>query len=288
MRNANAMKPKRLSKSRISLRTEANQLFEEALRQSRQVTADISALGRQLARLRDHDLWKNISDQKGVPRFRRWTEVSECLFGPMARRKCYELINSSSLTVGENAVSPEDVKKMGIKRAAELARLPPSQRSLEIISVAKTEPVMAVRNKVQRILNQGLPKDEQKPMLKLLAINLPEDIVADFEEIMEVGVYMDGIRDGDNTQTMRAKVFNCMLIAMREYYAAELSEALQRMRAEAGKDVSPAAEAQDWDDFPDQADDAAEMANNSATKAPKSNAATSVSRSRQLGLPIQS
>ena len=71
-------------------------------------------------------------------------------------------------------------------------------------------------------------------MLKLLAIDLPEELVREFEEDMEIGMFMEGIRDGDNTQSMRAKVFHGMLIAFREYYALELAEALKLMEAEAG------------------------------------------------------
>ena len=138
---------------------------------------------------------------------------------------------------------------MGIKRAAEVARLEPEQRTPEIRQMAKTEPVMVVRNRVQAILNAELPKDEQKPMLKLLAINLPEEYVDEFEELMEVAIWMEGIRDGDNTQSMRAKAFQSMLFSFREYMAVELSEALAYMKAKRGLDDSSAAT--DPEDFPE-------------------------------------
>jgi len=119
--------------------------------------------------------------------------------------------------------------------------------------MAKTEPVMAVRNRVQAVLNQTLPPTEQKPAQKLLAINLPEDYVLQFEQLMAVGIYMEGIRDGDDTQTMRAKVFHAMLISFEQYMAPELAEALKLKKATEGIHDSPAARAQE--DFPDEDED---------------------------------
>jgi hypothetical protein len=121
--------------------------------------------------------------------------------------------------------------------------------------MAKSEPVMAVRNKVQAILNADLPKEEQKPMLKLLAINLPEDYVTEFEEVIELLGHTDGARDGDSTQAIRAKAFKLMLIGAEEYWAQELSAVMVQMKAEAGIHDSPAGEAQEDPDFPDEDDE---------------------------------
>ena len=203
-------------------------------------------LGALLARMKDRHLWQYLPGKK----FRSFEEYATAALGEsISRSRVYELVTTHMLTEGENPIPGQEVERMGIKRAAEVAKLRPEQRTLEIREMAKTEPVVVVRNKVQAVLNQELPKDEQKPMLKLVAINVPEAYAAEFEEDMEVGTYMEGIRDGDSTQSMRSKVFHAMLIAFREYYAQELSAALKLMKAQGGVHDSPAAEAQE--DFPE-------------------------------------
>ncbi len=89
------------------------------------------------------------------------------------------------------------------------------------------ETVPVVRRKVQAKLNMNLPTDEQREALVLFAINLPETIRNELEELLEIGIWMEGIRDGDRTQSMRQKFFGVMVIATREYYATELAEATQ-------------------------------------------------------------
>ena len=238
-------------KNELALQAKANQAFEQAMHASQEAEKGFSELARRVAELRDNDLWKHITNRSGTPRFHRWTEVAKCLFGGKSDRKYYELIDCHSLTQGDAAIPAEEVQQYGIKRAVEVARLKPEQRTTEIREMAKTERVMVVRNRVQQILNQDLPKDEQKPMLKLLAINLPEEMVAEFEELMEVLGYTDGARDGDTTQAIRVKAFNLLLIAGREYWSMELAQAMKLMKAEAAAHDSPAEEAQEDEDFPD-------------------------------------
>jgi hypothetical protein len=243
---------KKTSLKRTSTKeTEANMLFKEALQKSREATEDMLELGRLLKRLQHRDLWRHITEN-GVQRFRQWSELAECVFPSISRRKCYELINAFSLTHCENSIAPDTVRKMGVKRASEVARLPASLRTPEIIALATTKPVMLVRNRVQQILNQHLPKDEQKPMLKLLAINLPEEYVTEFEELIELLGHTDGARDGDSTQTIRYKAFKLMLIGAAEYWAQEIGAVLGQMKAEAAIHDSPAGEAQENPDFPDE------------------------------------
>jgi hypothetical protein len=227
------------------LAEEAVQLDRSIRVKAKTLRRDCAELGALLARMRD--LWRYLPGKK----FRSFEEYATAALGEsMSHGRAYALISAHMLTEGPYAIPAKEVQLMGIKRAVEVARLSPQQRTPEIVQAAVTEPVMAVRNKVQAMLNQELPKDEQKPMLKLLAINLPEEHVTQFEQLMEVGVWMEGIRDGDNTQTMRAKVFHAMLVSFEEYYAPELCEALKLMKAQGGMHDSPAAEAQE--DFPEE------------------------------------
>ena len=243
-------------------------LVEEAKQLDREIRAAVRALGKsytelgaRLARMKERHLRQYLPGKK----YKSFEEYATAALGQaISRSRGYELVTAYMLTTGENPIPAQEVDQMGIKRAVEVARLRPKQRTPEIREMAKTEPVVVVRNKVQAILNADLPADEKKPMLKLVAINVPEAYAAEFEEDMEVGIYMEGIRDGDNTQTMRHKVFQAMLIAFREYYALELAEALKLMKAEAATHDSPAAEAQEH--FPedeeghDFSDDGRELA----------------------------
>lgn len=229
-----------------NLTQQAKQLDREIRAKAKILREDWTELGALLARMKERHLWQHLPGKQ----YKSFEEYATAAMGQtISRSRGYELVTAYMLTTGENPIPAEEVKRYGVKRAAEVARLEPEQRTPEIREIATTQPVMVVRNRVQAVLNAELPADEQRPMLKLLAINLPEEYVCEFEELMEVGVWMEGIRDGDNTQTMRAKVFQTMLFSFREYMAQELIDARKYMRAKAGLDDSPAAETEE--DFPE-------------------------------------
>jgi len=272
-----------VSKSDVALREKANKVYAEAVKKAGTLNQCFVDLGKLASDLRKDSLWKHVTDGNGRPRFRQWTEVLEAVLGRMARKRAYDVLGCFELTQGDNPIPASEVRRMGISRAAEVARLEPTDRTPEIRTAAVTKSVLEVRNQVQEKLNAKLPKDKQKAMLKLLAINLPEAYVREFEEDMEVGIFMEGIRDGDNTQTMRHKVFHAMLIAFREYYVQELAAALKLMKAQAGVNGSPAAEAAEEQDFPDVENEMEEAAANEEAATPKpSEDSGNVSRSRQL------
>jgi hypothetical protein len=227
---------------------QARKLHQQIRAKLKEAQRPLIDLGRLMTRMRESGLWKYLPG-----RYRGWEDYVNDVMGSRARSSLHEIVAAYSLTQGSNPIPPEDVERMGVKRAAQVARLKGEQRTPEIREMAKTEPVMVVRNKVQAVLNQELPADEQKPMLKLLAINLPEETVQRFETLMEVMVYMEGIRDGDNTQTMRAKAFNAMLWSTEQYLAPELAQAEKLRKASEGAYDSPAASAQE--DFPEEEED---------------------------------
>ena len=246
------MKTERKALHGVPQRRNQENLAEQAIQLDRQIKAavivarrSVTDLGGLLAQMRESRLWEHLPHH-----YRGWEDYARSVLGSGGHSILHETLAAFSLTKGAHAIPSEDVNTMGVKRGAQLARLAPEQRTPEIREMAKTEPVMVVRNKVQAVLNQELPADEQKPMLKLLAINLPEELVQEFEELMEVMGHTDGARDGDNSQTIRAKAFKLILIGAQQHWAQELGEALVRMKAEAGVDDSPAAAAQA--DFPEE------------------------------------
>ena len=65
------------------------------------------------------------------------------------------------------------------------------------------------------------------PLHELFSIKLSEKTVDELEELLDVMTYMEGIRDGDRTHTLRWKAFNAMIIATTQFYAVELAEAMK-------------------------------------------------------------
>jgi hypothetical protein len=170
----------------------------------------------------------------------------------MARKRAYDVLGCFELTQGDNPIPASEVRRMGISRAAQVARLEPTDRTPEIRKAAVTRSVLEVRNQVQQKLNAKLPPTEHKPILSLLAINLPEDYVTEFEELIELLGHTDGARDGDSTQSIRAKPFKLMLIGANEYWAQEIAAVMRQMKAEAATHDSPASQSQEDPDFPDE------------------------------------
>jgi hypothetical protein len=211
---------------------------EELAKQARQLDRKIRAavevaqgsmtdLGRLLAQMRELALWRYLPGH-----YRGWEHYAQAVIGSRAHSSLYEIVGAYSLTEGEHAIASPVVNKMGVKRAAQVARLKPEQRTPAIIHAATSKSVAAVKQVVQETLNMELPPDEQKEATQLLAINLPVSMIAEFEELMEIGIWMEGIRDGDRTQTMRQKFFGVMIVATREYYAVELADAMQYKAAQ--------------------------------------------------------
>jgi hypothetical protein len=226
---------------------QAKQLDREIRAKAKILREGWTELGALLARMKERHLWQYLPGKK----YKSFEEYATAALGKaISRSRGCELVAAYMLTEGENPIPAQEVRQMGIKRAVEVARLRPEQRSPEIREMTTTEPVLVVRNRVQAVLNRELPEDEKKPMLKLLSLNLPEDLVDEFEELMEVMSHTDGARDGDRAITIRAKAFKLILIGAEQHWAQELAEALVRMRAEAGVDDSPAAAAQA--DFPEE------------------------------------
>jgi hypothetical protein len=123
---------------------------------------------------------------------------------------------------------------MGIKRAYEVSRLTPAQRTADIITLAMTQPVPTVRNAVQAILNQELPKDKQKEPGQSFVRMLTPTIIERYEALEERAVWMEGICDHDPTLTAKQKVFLAMIVNFETNFIGELEEADER-RAQAGE-----------------------------------------------------
>jgi hypothetical protein len=220
-----------------NLEVQARELDRQIRTRLQEAERSLIEVGRLLTQMRESGLWKYLP-----VRYSGWEDYVNSVMGPRARSTLHETVAAYSLTRGSHPIPPDVVNKMGVKRAAQVARLEPEERTPEIREAATTAPVAVVRNKVQAKLNTKLPPDERRPMLKMFAINLPEATVSELEELLEVMCYMKDIRDGDNTQTMRQKAMSAMIWATQQFLAEELSEALEFQKAKEGLGDSPAAE----------------------------------------------
>src|SRR5438045_9237481 len=62
-------------------------------------------------------------------------------------------------------------------------------------------------------------------MVEMFTALLPIDVCAELAELLDVMEYMDGVRDGDTTWTLRQKAMHALIIAGREHYGSELEQA---------------------------------------------------------------
>jgi len=72
----------------------------------------------------------------------------------------------------------------------------------------------------------------------LLARSLPVQVIELIEEIEEDGVWLEGVRDGDNSLPLRAKLWCAVWMNFRANYLEELEEA-HRYRIAEQESVSP-------------------------------------------------
>jgi hypothetical protein len=229
MMNSEVLSP---TKDKRELLAMARQADAEIRHECSVVQHSVAKLGMLLSKMRRLHLWKYLSDKNHKTGFRRFEDYVKSVLGSaMGHSKIYDLLAIHDLTSGPNPIAPETIEKIGRVKATELARLSPEDRTFDMLKSCLEETVPVVRRKVQAKLNKSLPMDQQSEAVVLFAINLPESTRDELEDLLEVGIWMQGIRDGDRTVTMRQKFFAVMLVATREHYAAELAEAMKYKEA---------------------------------------------------------
>jgi hypothetical protein len=234
------MQTKALQVTNETLQHEARELDEEIRGIIRQTKHSFVRLGQAIATMRDKRLWWHLLDSRGNRKYDTLQGYVISVMGPMARGKYFQIVAAHTLTEGENAIAPKVVEQMGIVKAAQIARLSPKDRDPEIIQSALKDTVPIVKLKVQAKLNASLPPDEHLEPTATFVISLPLSTLQALEELIEVGIWMEGIRDSDRTQSMRQKFLGAMIVATREYYSVELAEALDYKLAREAIQAAPA------------------------------------------------
>jgi hypothetical protein len=234
-----------------------NDLAEQAQQLDQQIRAAVKAmhrslteLGALLAIMKDSELWKYLPGRYGG-----WEDYARTIIGSRARSTLYEVLAAHSLTKGVHAISPRVVNQMGIKRAAQIARLKPMQRTPAVIEIAVNSSLPKVKAVVQEVLNLDLPEEDRREATVLFSRNLPAATANLMEEIELDGQYMEGIRDGDSSVSLRGKLWHYVCVNFRESHKAELAEGRKYREAmEARKENAAPVEEED-DDRPPEPED---------------------------------
>jgi hypothetical protein len=116
-------------------------------------------------------------------------------------------------------------------------------------------PLRQKANSIKAAPKQKQTEDKQKPLLQRFAVNLPEALADELERLIEVMTYANNVRHSDDTSTLKIKAVQAIIAGAQQYWAADLSVAVKRMRAEVNRDASSAAQTQGWNDFADQQDE---------------------------------
>lgn len=207
-----------------ALTTQAQKLDREIRLEAEATRRSIVTLGEKIAQMRDSKLWRYLLDRNGKPKYTSLEQYAQSVLGPMASSRYFEIVAAHSLTQGENSIPKETVDKLGVKKAAELARLAPGQRTAELVAKATVTPVSKVRRMVQEKLNEHLPSVEQREVLVPFTRMLMPETVELFEEIEEDGIWLEGNRDGDRSVSLRAKLYHAIAVFFLEAHAEELAE----------------------------------------------------------------
>jgi hypothetical protein len=185
---------------------------------------NVTEIGKILAAMRDESmcLYRFVYDPRQESAvFETWRDYARYRIGKLSDASLYDYVSAHSLTQGEHALSESTVNKLGIKKAAQLSRLPPELR-MELLPSAQNASVASVKRSVDSILDEGKPKDEKKERLLPISRSLPQQTIDLIEEIEHDGIWMEGIRDGDKTLSLKAKLWHAIFLNFKANFQAEL------------------------------------------------------------------
>jgi uracil-DNA glycosylase len=195
-----------------------------------QLSQSIVEIGKELAIMQDDklSLYRYVKDPKssGDDRgcFRSWRDYARYRLGKMSTSKMYEYLSASMLTHGKKPLNSHDVEELGIKRAAQIARLPESKRTKKLVKEAKEQSVAEVKQAVDELLT---PESERKAHLVPLTLGLPQEVVDLIADVERGGEWLEHVRDNDRTWTLRAKLWHQVWWEFYDNHREELKAAEQ-------------------------------------------------------------
>lgn len=201
--------------------------LDEKIREAAKTAShEFLVLAKLLHKMREEALWKHLLDKDSKPLYQRYEQYTEASVGAMARSRLHELMAIHGLTVGSKPLSSETIKELGVKKAAAIAQLPETKRTQAVIkSAVAAETVAEVKEQVREILNADLPPTEKKEATALFARQMPLSIIRRYEALEARGIYMEGVRDGDTTLTLKQKFLIAIIANFEATHKEELKEA---------------------------------------------------------------
>ena len=180
--------------------------------------------------IRENQLHKFIRRPGSRRRFCSFEEYAKEVTGGIASSTVWMFMRIHSLTEGPHPVLARDVDEMPQQNAYELSKIPPEQRSPEIVERAKKTPIKKFQAEIQEIKNQSLPPEQRKPILVDFHEKWPPEILEMFEETVADFALLPVVRDGDLNISIRHKAIATILISARSHVQDEIEEA--RLREE--------------------------------------------------------
>lgn len=164
-------------------------------------------------------------DNKGC--FKTWRDYARFRLGKMSTAKMYEYLSAESLVHGKKPISASDVEALGVKKAAQIARLPESRRTKKLIKQAKESSVADVKAAVDIALERDTPENERKVQLVALTLGLPQEVIDLIADVEKGGEWLEHVRDSDRSWSLRAKLWHQVWWEFYDNHREELKAAEQ-------------------------------------------------------------
>jgi len=112
---------------------------------------------------------------------------------------------------------------LGIKKAAQVARLPEKKRTKKLLKQVKKASVAQAKALVDAVL--AAEAGEQKVKLVPYTIGLPQEVVDLIAQVESSGQFLESVRDNDRSWTLRAKLWHQVWWHFLDVHREELAAA---------------------------------------------------------------
>jgi hypothetical protein len=184
-----------------------------------------------LTKMKESELWQRVKDPTHAQGFSDFQSYKQAVIASFGQSRFYEILSTHELTQGKSPVSDSDIEKMGLKKAAEVAKLNPEQRTKEIVELATKAPLAKVKQRVREVLNKHLPQDLKKEYTVSFVRSMTPSIVARYEALEANGVWLEGICDHDPTMTAKQKLLLAVIVNFEATHGEQLLQAEQKRLA---------------------------------------------------------
>jgi hypothetical protein len=172
------------------------------------LSQSVVEIGKELAIMRDDELWRYVRDPKAEGAFLTWRDYARYRLGTMSTSKMYDYLSAASLIHGEKPMEAVEVERLGVKKSAQIARLPEKKRTKKLLKQIEDASVSSTKAIVEAILASDVAGEEPKARLVPFNIALPQEVIDLIEQVEHDGQFLETVRDNDRTWTLRAKLWH--------------------------------------------------------------------------------